>query len=441
MWLSHSEKPLKANELCDAMGVEIGSADLNSQNIPTIETLLGCSLGLVIVEASTYTVRLIHYTLKEYLSNNTDLFHGPHSMIAEVCLTYLNFRSIRDLPPIPDWGELQVPFLKYASWHWGTHARKEIKKGVGTLALKLLDRFDEHISSRIFFSYIGGNWDLWDSQGCATGFTSLYCCAYFGIVETTVGLLKMKKWDLNATDVVGNTAILLAVGQGHEDIVKMLLEQEGVNPNTADINSQTPLLLAAEYGEEGIVKLLLEHRDVALNTADERGRTPLLWAAENGDEGIVKKLLEREDIAPDTVDMDFQTPLLGAARNGHEGIVEMLLARGDVAPNTPDNDGRTPLLWAAGNGHEGIVRMFLAREDVTPNAADKDGGKPLLWAAGNGHEGVVRMLLEQEGIAPNTPDNGGRTPLLWAARNSVPNGPGRPGFGKAGPGLSKFSRI
>jgi len=25
--------------------------------------------------------------------------------------------------------------------------------------------------------------------------------------------------------------------------------------------------------------------------------------------------------------------------------------------------------------------------------------------------------------------------------NSVPNGPGRPGFGKAGPGLSKFSWI
>jgi len=25
--------------------------------------------------------------------------------------------------------------------------------------------------------------------------------------------------------------------------------------------------------------------------------------------------------------------------------------------------------------------------------------------------------------------------------SSAPNGPGRPGFGKAGPGLSKFSRI
>jgi len=91
MWLSHSERPLGTDELCHAMGVEIGSTDLNSQNIPTIETLLGCSLGLVIVEASSYTVRLVHYTLQEYLRNNTDLFHRPHSMIAEVCLTYLNF--------------------------------------------------------------------------------------------------------------------------------------------------------------------------------------------------------------------------------------------------------------------------------------------------------------------------------------------------------------
>jgi len=60
MWLSHSERPLNANELCHALGVEIGSADLDPQNIPAIETLLGCSLGLVTVEASSYTARLVH---------------------------------------------------------------------------------------------------------------------------------------------------------------------------------------------------------------------------------------------------------------------------------------------------------------------------------------------------------------------------------------------
>jgi len=38
--------------------------------------------------------------------------------------------------------------------------------------------------------------------------------------------------------------------------------------------------------------------------------------------------------------------------------------------------------------------------------------------------------------------------LMWVSKSerpmsadSVPNGQGRPGFGKAGPGLSKFSRI
>ena len=84
MWLSHSERPLNADELCHALGVEIGPTDLNSQNIPTIETLLGCSLGHVIVEASSYIVRRVHYTLEEYLSDNTELFHSPHAMIAEI---------------------------------------------------------------------------------------------------------------------------------------------------------------------------------------------------------------------------------------------------------------------------------------------------------------------------------------------------------------------
>jgi len=94
MWISHSERPLHVDELCHALGVEEGSTDLNIRNIPPIETLLTCCLGLVTVEKSSSTLRLVHYTLQEYLSNNLNLFIKPHSMIAEVCLTYLNFRHI-----------------------------------------------------------------------------------------------------------------------------------------------------------------------------------------------------------------------------------------------------------------------------------------------------------------------------------------------------------
>ena len=97
MWVSNSERPLQSSELCHALGVKIGSTDLDLENIPTIRTLLWCSLGLITIEAFSSTVRLVHFTLQEHLSSNPGLFQSPHSMIAEVCLTYLNFRCVRDL--------------------------------------------------------------------------------------------------------------------------------------------------------------------------------------------------------------------------------------------------------------------------------------------------------------------------------------------------------
>ena len=417
MWLSHSERPLNANELCHGLGVEIGSTDLNFQNIPAIETLLGCSLGLVTVEASSYTVRLIHYTLQEYLSNNTDLFHSPHSMIAEVCLTYLNFRSIRGLPPILDRSPLTTPLLEYASCYWGTHARREITENTNTLALRLLDGFDKHVSSGMLLSHSLDNWDWELCRSNSAGFTGLHGFAYFGIVETATTLLELKKWDLEATDVAGNTAVSWASRKGHGAIVKILLEREKATPDTADKDGRTPLLWAARLGHGEVVEMLLERDDVAPGAADKDGRTPLSWAAGKGHEGIAMMLLGRKGVTSDTVGKDGRTPLSRAAEMGHGGIVKMLLARDDVTPDTADSGGRTPLSWAAGKGRGNIVKMLLEREDVTPDTANKGGQTPLLWAAGFRHGGIVKMLLERGDATPNSAGEGGRTPLLWAAEN------------------------
>ena len=78
MWISNSERPLKALELCQALGVERGKIDQNARNTPAIETVLRCSLGLITIEASSSTVRLVHLTLQEHLSNASSLFHSPH---------------------------------------------------------------------------------------------------------------------------------------------------------------------------------------------------------------------------------------------------------------------------------------------------------------------------------------------------------------------------
>jgi len=42
MWISHSERPLSVDEICQALAVEIGSADINPNNLPWVRTVLSC---------------------------------------------------------------------------------------------------------------------------------------------------------------------------------------------------------------------------------------------------------------------------------------------------------------------------------------------------------------------------------------------------------------
>jgi len=423
MWVLHSERPLRTKELCHALGVEIGSADLDPENVPALRIVLASCLGLITVEMSSSTVRLVHFTLQEYLSGDPTLFHSPHSAISEVCLTYLNFGFVCDLSPTLRWAPSTTPLLEYASIYWGKHTRIGVTENIKILALRLLDRFDEHISIQLLHRYDGEvffhPW-FYEPENL-TGFTGLHGVAFFGIEEIVSAVLDMREWHLNAADSTGNTALTWAAKRGHGGVVKKLLKRKDINPDKSDTKySRTPLSWAAEKGHEGIVKMLLELKDVNPDQPDTfYGQTPLSLAAVNGHEGIVKMLLERKDVNPDKSDTFYgRTPLSLAAENGHEGIVKMLLELKDVNPDKSDTKcGRTPLSLAAENGHEGIVKMLLERKDVNPGQLDTFYGRiPLSWAAVSGHEGIVKMLLELRDVNPDYPDTYfGRTPLLLAA--------------------------
>ena len=424
MWVSNSERPLHTSELCHALGVKIGSADLDVENVPEIRTILGCALGLITVETSSDTVRFVHFTLQEYLSGNPSLSASPHSMIAEVCLTYLNFRCVRKLSPNIRSVPSTVPLVKYASCYWGKHLRREKTESVTLLALRLLDGFEKHISSPLLFLHNCKQLDSWDwapETLTPEAFTGLHGAASVGISEVVTDLLATRKWDINAGDTVGRTALAWAALGGHEDVVKILLRRRDVHPNAPDVEyGRAPLWLAAKGGYEGIVGLLLERKDIDPNTVGMwDGQTPLWWAAEGGHEGIVSLLLKREDVNPNTPDtLNGRTPLWLAAMSGYERIVGLLLERVDIDPNAADiSDGRTPLWWAAEGGDEGIVQLLLEREDIDPNTADTENRQsPLWWAAQRGYEGIVRLLLKRRDIDANTADaRDGRTPLSWAA--------------------------
>ena len=147
MWVLYSERPLMAEELCHAMRVELGSTEQDLENIPALRTLLASSLGLVTVEVSLSTVRLVYFTLQEHLLSDPAPFHSSHSTNAEACLTYLNYQCIRDLASTLQSAPVTMPLLEYASYYWREHRRKGMTENVKILALRVLDEFDEHISA------------------------------------------------------------------------------------------------------------------------------------------------------------------------------------------------------------------------------------------------------------------------------------------------------
>jgi len=361
MWISRSERPLRVEELCYALAIEKDSTELDPQNVPAIGTLLNCCLGLVAVDEEGSRVRLIHLTLQEYLNGHSHHFDSAHSKMAEVCLTYLSFQSIKDLPPTLLVSPPQAPFLEYASYYWGVHARKELTERTKSLALQLLDRYDHHASAKLLLRKQWG-WPCqthYQNARSTSGFTGLHAVAYFGVEEVVMALLRSSDWEVNGKDFIGFTPLLWAVRNGHEGVCKLLLELGDVDPKITDNEGRTPPSVASENGHMGIVKLLFECKEANPDSPSGDGKTPLSLAAGNGHKDIVKLLLQCKEVNPDSSDKYGQTPLWKAAGSGHGDIVKLLLQHKEVNPTLSNNDGQTPLFGAAWNGHDGIVKLLL----------------------------------------------------------------------------------
>jgi len=399
MWISHSERPLRADELCHALAVEIGSPSLNTDNVPSISTLLACCQGLVVAEKETSTVRLIHFTLQEYLRAHPDLFGPAHSTIAEICLTYLNSQQVKAFSTSPCPDPQHAPFLEYSCLYWGVHAKSDLSDRAKLLALKLFDDHNNHMPAKTLLQ-AQRLWQTGDFDKISL-FSGLHYASFFGIVEIVAGLVEMEGCDINPMDCGGSTPLVWAARNGHEGVVKILLARDDVSPEKPDNNGESPLSGAAVNGHEGVVRTLLGREDVDPDRPDNDGHTPLHCAVLYGHEGVVKILLERDDVNPDRPDNKCETPLWWAAHSGHEGVVKILLERDDVNPDRPDNKCETPLYRAARNGHEEVVKILLGRDDVNSNKLDTDGKTPLDRTTKAGHQGVIALLQLPKSAAPS----------------------------------------
>ena len=430
MWISHSERPLRVEELRHALGVEIGSAHLDTGNVPSIETLLTCCQGLIVVDKEASMVRLIHFTLREYILAHPELFGAAHSIMAEVCLSYLNSHQVTAFSaryphslwvgPYREYFSLHfgTPFLEYSSLYWGIHAKRSLSDCAKQLALRLFDNYSNHISTGILLNTEKSHYfDVGPHNPSLFG--GLHSASFLGILEIVATLLEVEGCDINKTDCTGGTPLKWAALNGHEEVVKILLGRDDVNPDKPDYGGRTPLWWAANKGHAEVVKILLGRNDVNPNKPDPAtGLTPLWFAAFNGHVEMVKILLGRDDVDSNTEFHRNGTLLQRAIQWGQRGVVRALLERSDINPDRPNMSGRTLLWYAAEDGDEELVKILLGRDDVNPDNPNIFGQTPLWCAALNGHEGVVQMLLARGDVNPYKPDRYGRTPFWCASHRS-----------------------
>ena len=152
--------------------------------------------GLITVDKEASSVRLIHFTLKEYFSAHPDIFSRPHSAMAEICLTYLNSQQVRAISATLISNPSHyirallggLPFLQYCSLYWGVHAKREHSECARSLALELFKEYKGHISAVLLLEK-----EILSFSDMSPLFNGLHCASLFGISRLVAALISDRR--------------------------------------------------------------------------------------------------------------------------------------------------------------------------------------------------------------------------------------------------------
>ena len=238
-----------------------------------------------------------------------------------------------------------------------------------------------------------------------SGETVMHACARENNVQLASLILSRSRTSetvdaLNAKANNGMTPLHVAVWHNQEDMVKLLLQQEGIDRGAADNEGNTPILTACHRGDIILLQRLLR----AAKGADERDlrvRNALGWSALHTasfkGQDVAVRLLLRFQAPVNQLTADGWTALHLACAEGHVSCVTSLLAAGATLDMHHVSSGESALGLAAARGHSQVVTQLL-RAGASPAArADAHGWTPMHAALVHGEADVAVQLLEGGG--------------------------------------------
>lgn len=168
--------------------------------------------------------------------------------------------------------------------------------------------------------------------------------------------------NINSTNRLGQTAIVLASLHQHYDCVAQLIDA-GIDINKQGQTCFNPFLLSCLNNDLTLLRLILPAAP-DLNCLTRFGGVGLTPACEKGHLAIVKELLTHTAINVNHTNFVGWTPLLEAivlndGGDTQQAIVALLLEHG-ASPHMTDKYGRTPLELARDKGFSEIARLLIA---------------------------------------------------------------------------------
>lgn len=215
--------------------------------------------------------------------------------------------------------------------------------------------------------------------------------------------------------------LLNAVRDKNLEEVEYLLSTM-VDVNCTNSLGETPLIIACKaYWVEG-VKLLLSSFSVNVNCTNPRGETPLIIACkDNWDEGVELLLSSSFSINVNREDKTGNTPLMYATVNGNYPIFKLLLKSGHISLNAQNNDGNTVAMLVAKTGKLILMKELInmAYHGIDWTMCNMNGDNILSLAIQSSNVGVVELLLENIAILDVATTKIGRLPaLFWAIKTN-----------------------
>src|SRR5450432_706809 len=231
--------------------------------------------------------------------------------------------------------------------------------------------------------------------------------------------LQEKPEDIDVADAAGNTPLQVASLNGHEDVVKLLLEA-GCNIHCVNDKKDSPLLDAVENGHFEVVKLLLA-AGVNPKIRNEEGEEPINKIDDSHDHAheIRQALLRaRANFGHTQPSVPVQSPQTESyssrsrrtqshgrsTRTGEHQLytsynvhsLRSAAARGDLATVgnilqvivTPGFDDPESLVAAARGGHDEVLQILLGFGNADPDPPplehkDWEHATPMLAAIGS----------------------------------------------------------